>query len=93
MLVPEAAMDKYHLLPAWECHVGRARQVTQVKAEAVSEGVRKSTDDKLGFGVPAPDPRHQGGSLCCREHVHFATRARFACGAKDYAPGFNECEA
>jgi hypothetical protein len=85
MLMPETPVDKHHLSSARKCQIRGTRQITPVKAEAVSESVRQPTDGELGLGVFAPDSRHQGGSLFCREYVHRCAWHSSPFARKDYA--------
>jgi hypothetical protein len=68
--MPEAAVHKHYFSYARKSQIRGARQITPVKAEAVSKSVHEPTNGHLGLAVPASDSGHQGGSLFCREHVH-----------------------
>jgi hypothetical protein len=72
MLMPEAAMHKYHLLPRREDQVWFAREIRAVQTKAVAEAVYEFAECQFRTCVLAPDARHVGTAAFFGELVHTA---------------------
>lgn len=59
MLVPETAVDEYHLLVSGKNKVWFPRKVPAMESESESESMREFSDTNLGRRVAASYTRHQ----------------------------------
>ena len=51
MAMPKATVYKNYLTAAWKSQIRRAGKVFTVKTESVTVAMKKTTHDKLWFGV------------------------------------------
>jgi hypothetical protein len=58
MAMPEASVDEYYFLPAWEHQVRRTGKVTTVQPESKTEVVSQFANSNFGLGVLATNARH-----------------------------------
>lgn len=58
MTVPKAAVNKYHLPPAWKYEVGFTWQVSAVQPESVTHSMGEATHEEFGLSVLALNGPH-----------------------------------
>ena len=71
MLMPEATVKKYDLLPAWKHEIWLTRKVFHVKAISVPESMNETPKLKLRLAAFAPDSTHILASFFRRLYIHF----------------------
>jgi hypothetical protein len=77
MLVPEAAMNKYHFPAARKNDIGFSRKIFAMQAEPVTEAVNQAAECNLWIRVFAGDTPHVGASVFCRKLIcHCLSPAR-----------------
>lgn len=61
--MPEAAMNEYDAAESWEHQIGRAGQVTSMKAESESHSMYNLANSNFRAGILALDVRHAETAL------------------------------
>jgi hypothetical protein len=69
MLVPEAAVNKYHFPAGRKDDIGFSRKIFAMQAESVTEVVNQPAERKLWTRVFAADAPHVGAAAFCRKNV------------------------
>lgn len=91
MLVPEATVDEDHFAAGGEHEVRLARQVPTMKAKAIAQPMRPTTDGHLDGCVLGRDRSHDPASLGC-DRVRAPERSHDVAPALAHRPvGTGEC--
>jgi hypothetical protein len=69
MLVPEAAMNKYHFPAGRKNDIGFSWKILAMQAESVTEAVNQPAEHKLWTRIFTADAPHVGAATICRKIV------------------------